>query len=151
MKIISTQELKDKLDRGEDVKLIMALGRRAFDLLHIPGSLHFQDYAEAVKTLDPHEEVIVYCSNRLCPASINLYMMLRSHGFENLYRYAGGLDEWYDAGYPLEGQLAQDKALESRPREGRGTGGRDDGSHLPLSRRTDRRDWIGGGTTCAIS
>jgi rhodanese-related sulfurtransferase len=93
MKLINAQELKAKLDRGDEIRLVMALDRHAYDRLHIPGSLHFDDMAAAVKQLDPRDEVIVYCSNRLCPASIKAYMQLRSRGFTNLYRFAGGLEK----------------------------------------------------------
>lgn len=105
MKVIGAQELKAKLDRGDEFSLIMALDRRAYDRLHIPGSVHFDDLAEAAEQLDPQGEVIVYCSNPLCSASIKAYMLLRSRGFNNLYRFAGGLEEWSAAGYPLEGSL----------------------------------------------
>jgi rhodanese-related sulfurtransferase len=46
---------------------------------------------------------VVYCANPACPSSFNAYWKLRKLGFRNLYRYAGGLAEWYDAGYPLVG------------------------------------------------
>lgn len=41
MKLISREELKQKLDRGDDFKLVMALGEWAYLAKHIPGSLHF--------------------------------------------------------------------------------------------------------------
>lgn len=106
MNVISREDLKQKIDCGENVKLVMAMGRHAYEWLHIPGSLHFDTMGEAIKSLDRDDEVIVYCSNPLCQASVNAYLVLRSHGFKKLWRYAGGLVEWQDAGYPLEGSLA---------------------------------------------
>src|SRR5439155_27164215 len=41
IRTISRDELRAKLDRGDDFKLIMALNRWAFDAKHIPGSVHF--------------------------------------------------------------------------------------------------------------
>ena len=41
VRTISRDELKAKLDRGDQFKLIMALNRWAYDSKHIPGSLHF--------------------------------------------------------------------------------------------------------------
>ena len=104
MKIISREDLKAKLDRGDDIKLIMALDRHAYERMHIPGSLNFHDMKEAMQHVTPDDEIVVYCSNPMCPASINAYMVLRSHGYDNLYRYAGGLLDWQEAGYPLEGR-----------------------------------------------
>lgn len=111
MKIISREELKEKLDRGDDVKLIMALDRQAFHNMHIPGSLHFDQLYEALSVLERDDEIVVYCSNPHCAASVHAYHVLASYGFTNLARYAGGLAEWQDAGYPLAGlMVAQEEA-----------------------------------------
>lgn len=107
MNIMSREELKMKLDRGENVKLIMTLDRQAYEKMHIPGSLHFPNILDALKALDVEDEVIVYCSNPKCPVSIHAYYVLARHGFRRLFRYAGGLAEWQEAGYPLEGLMAQ--------------------------------------------
>ncbi len=103
MNIMSKEELRQKIERGDDFKLINSLDRTAFDRMHIPGSLHFDDINEAVRQIDPDEEVILYCSNPLCPASVQAYRALELQGFTRLFRYAGGLTEWVEAGYPLVG------------------------------------------------
>jgi rhodanese-related sulfurtransferase len=110
MKLISREELKRKLDKGADIKLIFALGDWQYRAKHIPGSLHFHDLEEALKVLDQNDEIIVYCSNPACPASIFAYHFLVDHGYKNVRRYAGGLLEWADAGYPLEGESVNDFA-----------------------------------------
>lgn len=107
MNIISSEVLKKKLDRGDDLKLVMALDRRAYEKMHIPGSLHFANIMETVKSLHPDDEVVVYCSNPKCPVSIHAYYALVRNGFRHVSRYAGGLDEWLEAGYPLEGSMIQ--------------------------------------------
>ncbi len=107
MKTINREELKAKLDRGEDVKLVMTMNDAAYDWLHIPGSLHFKRVSDAVTRLNPDDEVVVYCSNPLCYYSIQAYHALRSKGFKKVCRYAGGLMDWQEAGYRLEGRLAQ--------------------------------------------
>jgi rhodanese-related sulfurtransferase len=38
-----------------------------------------------------------------CVASKIAYRALREAGFSNVRHYAGGLSDWQDAGYPLEG------------------------------------------------
>lgn len=103
MNVIDKEALYEKIQRGDDFRLIMALDRRAYDQMHIPGSLHFESMEEAAEQIDPDEEVIVYCSNPLCPVSVQAYRALEKRGFINLYRYAGGLTEWLEAGYPMEG------------------------------------------------
>jgi hypothetical protein len=41
MRLISAHELKEKLDRGDPLKLVNALGDWEYQAAHIPGSLHF--------------------------------------------------------------------------------------------------------------
>jgi rhodanese-related sulfurtransferase len=104
MKLISREELKEKLDRAEDIKLVFSLSVSRYRAKHIPGSIHFDKLEEALQVLDNDDEIIVYCANPLCPASIAAYHFLIGHGYKNVRRYAGGLQEWEDAGYPLEGE-----------------------------------------------
>ena len=104
MNTISREELKMRMAQNRPVQLLMALDRNNFERQHIPGSVHFNHLEEAVKSLSPEQEVVVYCTNPTCPASYRAYYMLRSQGFKNLYRYTGGLEEWVAAGDPVEGK-----------------------------------------------
>ena len=108
---ISREELSGKLDRGEDVRLVMALSRWAYDAKHIPGSLHFDSPDDLYAAVRPNDEVVVYCSNVDCLASVALYRDLVRRGYRRVRRYAGGLMEWEEAGLPLEGSaVAADAA-----------------------------------------
>jgi rhodanese-related sulfurtransferase len=106
MNLISREELKEKLDRGDDFKLVMTLGGWAFQAKHIPGSLNISDPKDHAKLLKLDDEIVVYCSGVDCLASISAYRILKSKGYTNVRRYAGGLADWEKAGYPLvEGSL----------------------------------------------
>ena len=105
MRLIDREELKGKLDRGDDFKLVMALGEWAYRAKHIPGSLHFNTIEESLRALDRSDEIVVYCANPDCPASVAAYHGLTGQGYTNVRRYAGGLADWEDAGYPLEGEM----------------------------------------------
>jgi len=105
MRIISREELKEKLDRNDNFKLYMTLDRRAFNHSHIPGSIHLDNITTEATNLSPEDEIVLYCSNPVCTSSINAYKVLYSLGYRNIYRYAGGLKEWQDAGYKLEGAM----------------------------------------------
>jgi rhodanese-related sulfurtransferase len=100
---VSRDELKAKLDRGDEFKLIMALNRWAFDAKHIHGSVHFDTPEALYAAVKPDDEVVVYCSNVDCLSSVALYRDLVARGYRNVRRYAGGLLDWEDAGLPLEG------------------------------------------------
>jgi rhodanese-related sulfurtransferase len=107
MKLISREELKEKLDRGDDFKLVMALGEWAYRAKHIPGSLNFNTIEEGLEALDPNEDIVVYCSNVTCLASRAAYRYLRDQGYKHVRRYAGGVQDWEEAGYPLEGEFVE--------------------------------------------
>ena len=107
MELIGREELNEKLDRGDDFKLVMVLGEWAYRAKHIPRSLHFDTIEEGLRALDREDDIVVYCSNPACVASIAAYKMLTENGYRNVRRYAGGLEDWEAAGYPLEGELAR--------------------------------------------
>ncbi len=100
---IAREELKEKIARGDRFKLVMALGEWAFAAKHIPGSIHFNTVGEMLEGLAKDEDIVVYCSNPQCLASLAAYRRLVDHGYTNVRRYAGGLIDWEDAGLPLEG------------------------------------------------
>jgi rhodanese-related sulfurtransferase len=105
VRTISREELRARLDRGDPLKLIMALNRWAFDAKHIPGSLHFDTPDELYAAVRPNDDVVVYCSNVDCLSSVALYRDLVRRGYHNVRRYSGGLLDWEDAGLPLEGEF----------------------------------------------
>jgi len=105
MDTISREELKQKLDGQENLKLVMVLGEWAYRAKHIPGSLHLDTLEEALEALDPDDDLVVYDSNTRCVASLQAYRILKNYGYEHVRRYAGGLEDWEEAGYPLEGEL----------------------------------------------
>jgi rhodanese-related sulfurtransferase len=117
IRTIGREELKAKLDRGDDFKLIMALNRWAYDAKHIPGSLHFDTPEALYAAVQPDDEVVVYCSNLDCLSSVALYRDLDRRGYRNVRRYSGGLLDWEDAGLPLEGGFAAASGREAAPQE----------------------------------
>ena len=111
IRTISRDELWEKLQRGDRLKLIMALNRWAFDAKHIPGSIHFDTPAELFADLNTQDEVVVYCSHVDCLSSVALYRELVRRGYGNVRRYSGGLLDWEDAGLPLEGNMVEAETI----------------------------------------
>lgn len=109
MKTISRAELKTKLDQHENFKLVFTLGDWHYRAKHIPGSIQVDNPEKAKELLDKEDDIVVYCSNVHCVASIMAFHLLEENGFKNTRRYAGGIQDWEEAGYPLEGELVDRK------------------------------------------
>jgi hypothetical protein len=60
MKTLSAVELKEKLDRGDEFKLVMTMGTWAFNSKYIPGSINISTPEEATKLLTPNDEIVVF-------------------------------------------------------------------------------------------
>ncbi len=106
MNLIDGDELKQKLDRGDDFKLVMVLNERAFRLKHIPGSINVfvQSIKPGMNLLSPDDEIVVYCTGGPCIASTFAYRTLADLGFQKLLHYAGGLPDWEARGYATDGE-----------------------------------------------
>ncbi len=102
MNLITRDELRAKLDRGDEFKLVMTLSEFAYRAKHIPTSLHFEPVKETLGALNPGEEIVVYCADVHCSASIYAYYLLERAGYGRVRRYAGGIADLEAAGYPFE-------------------------------------------------
>ena len=100
---LDREQLRAKLARGDDFKLVMASSDWAFRAKHLPGSIHFKTPEEMLRALGKDDEIVVYCSNLDCHASLATIQKLRDHGYRKVGHYPGGLIDWENAGLPIEG------------------------------------------------
>jgi rhodanese-related sulfurtransferase len=64
LKTITREELKEKMDRGDDFVLLEVLGEESYRRAHLPGAIRFQDTSRASDLLpDRSAEIVAYCSN----------------------------------------------------------------------------------------
>jgi rhodanese-related sulfurtransferase len=98
---ISAQDLKQKLDEGQPVQLVATLEKFEFDTIHIPGSVFFENPAQAVRELDKSAETVVYCTGPNCIGGPFAYQYYLRNGFEKVRLFSGGLEAWAEAGFPL--------------------------------------------------
>jgi rhodanese-related sulfurtransferase len=103
IRTIDRDELVARQESGEPMRLIMALNEWAFRAKHIPGSEHFNTQEETFASLQPDDDIVVYCTSEACHSSVALYEALVVAGYPNVRRYSGGLTDWEEAGLPLEG------------------------------------------------
>ena len=64
MKTISRDDLKEKIDRGDEFVLFEVLSEESYRREHLPGAIRFQDMDMIADLLpDKSTEVVAYCSN----------------------------------------------------------------------------------------
>ena len=108
MKTISREALEDRLahelpdnrDRNHGYALVDVLDHASFTEEHIPHSLNIPKGSELEfgRRFDHSKEIIIYCDSATCPASIAVAETLERQGFNNVYRYEGGMKEWKKEG-----------------------------------------------------
>jgi rhodanese-related sulfurtransferase len=105
--IITREQLKSKMDRGDDFVLVEALSQQHYASSHLPGAINlpyeFVDEAEKVLP-DKKAEIVVYCMNPDCLASREEARELEEMGYERVLHYAAGKQDWIHAGLPVEGR-----------------------------------------------
>ena len=107
-KIITTAELKQKIDAGNVPYLIDVLAPESYEARHVPGAKHLRkgpDFVErfAKEIAAPKDaEIIVYCSSDTCTASVISAQQLVDAGYTNVVHYKDGLAGWKNAGYAFE-------------------------------------------------
>ncbi|MDY6769312.1 MAG: rhodanese-like domain-containing protein [Candidatus Nanohaloarchaea archaeon] len=94
---ISRDELKEKMDAGEDFTLVNVLSPEQFEQEHIPGSINIpldEVEQEFPDRFDRDDDIVVYCASPSCSASPKAAEKLDSMGFTNVADYEGGLSDW---------------------------------------------------------
>jgi len=104
--LITRDELKAKLDRGDDLVILEALPPMYYADAHLPGALNFPhdqvDRLARELLPDKDREIVVYCSNTACPNSGIAANRLVALGYGNVRKYAEGKQDWIEAGLPTE-------------------------------------------------
>lgn len=106
VKEITREELVAKLDGGEDVVLVETLGPKYYEDAHLPGAINIPhtEVDELAPRLLPDKsaQIVVYCSNSACQDSPQAARRLSAMGYQNVYDYEDGKQDWINAGLPTE-------------------------------------------------
>ena len=94
MKEITPTELKQRLDKGEDITIIDIRESYEYDLSNI-GGIHIPMYSLLARLDEiPHDKpVVLHCRSGSRSAS-TIMELERRHGFNNLYNLKGGIIAW---------------------------------------------------------
>ena len=102
MKTVSKSQLKQWLDKKEDMMLIDVLPKEYFQKRHIPGAINipFKDNANFVNEVTQHvalkgQRIVVCCLNTQCPLSKEAAQKLESAGYTNVQAFEEGVEGWF--------------------------------------------------------
>ncbi|MDD3012308.1 MAG: rhodanese-like domain-containing protein [Candidatus Gastranaerophilales bacterium] len=103
--ILSKEEVKRKVDTGEDVIIIDARPEEIYteDSDQIEGAIHLPEAFEheVYMGLPKNKEYIIYASKGNEDLSRHMADFLREKGF-TAYALKGGYEEWRDSALPIE-------------------------------------------------
>ena len=114
-KLIDRLELQRQLSSTTPPALVEALPEKYFRDWHLPGALHLphtevRDRAPALLT-DKSRAVVVYCASATCNNSHIAAGILGQLGYSDVFVYAGGKQDWSEAGLPLERTTVERSAV----------------------------------------
>jgi len=102
---ISPEELKEKLDAGEDILVVDLRHSLDFEANPetIPGALHVDaaELEEAYEVIPRDREIVLFCA---CPNEVTaarLALLLRSKGITRIRPLSEGYEGWRSRGFPL--------------------------------------------------
>ena len=109
---MTKEEVQVKL-RDSNVVVLNVLPDSDYAKLHIKGSenlplgLKTSDFIEEVtKRFGKSKFLVTYCAGATCNAGPNAAKALKEKGFQ-ADDYPGGMQEWLEAGFPVEGSEAK--------------------------------------------
>ncbi|GAA3004465.1 rhodanese-like domain-containing protein [Streptosporangium longisporum] len=103
--LITRDELKAAIDEGR-VTVVDALGGQYHAQQHLPGAVPLvrADVDRLAPSLLPDLDaaIVTYCSNPACPNSGQVADRLTALGYTDVRTYREGIEDWAEAGLPLE-------------------------------------------------
>ena len=120
--VVTTEELKKWIDSGKDILIVDTMPYEAsYKKQHVPGAVQFlfpipdmdswdpgetdgktkEDFIELLGS-DKDKTIVIYCGFVKCTRSHNGAAWSVKLGYNNVYRYPGGIFAWKGADYPVE-------------------------------------------------
>ena len=120
--VVTTEELKKLFDGKKEMIVVDTMPfEESYKKMHIPGAVQFlfpipemmqwdiketggkseEDFARLLGS-DKNKVIVFYCGFVKCTRSHNGAAWAVKMGYQNVYRYPGGIFAWKGAGYPAE-------------------------------------------------
>jgi rhodanese-related sulfurtransferase len=120
--VIITDELKKWMDDGKEMVIVDTMPfESSYKKAHVPGAIQFlfpipemkewdnkqtddksiEDFTSLLGS-DVNKPIVIYCGFVKCTRSHNGAMWAKKLGYNNVYRYSGGIFAWKGAKNPVE-------------------------------------------------
>ena len=120
--VLTTEELKKWIDSGKEMLIVDTMPYEdSYRKQHVPGAVQFLFPIPEMNTWDPRKTdgktkedfinllgsdkdktIVIYCGFVKCTRSHNGAAWAVKLGYNNVYRYPGGVFAWKGADYPVE-------------------------------------------------
>jgi rhodanese-related sulfurtransferase len=105
--IINTEELKEKMDEGEQEFILLDVRDTPdYEEEHIIGAVHLliseMNEKKVVSMFNKDDLIITYSEDINCPAKRIAAEKLISYGFRNVIAYDESWKAWKESNYPVE-------------------------------------------------
>jgi rhodanese-related sulfurtransferase len=110
METIQREQLNKWMRDGKPMALVEVLDTPYFRKFHLPGAMNVplsDDFESNIQKAVPDkaQPVVVYCQDKSCEASPKAARKLDELGYQEVYDYEAGKDDWKSAGLPVEGAV----------------------------------------------
>ena len=102
MEEITSTELKQRLDKGDDIQIVDVREDQEVAIGRIPNSIHIPlaQILTRMNEIDPNRETVVHC--KMGGRSAKAADFLRSVGFTRVLNLKGGILDWIDKVDPTQ-------------------------------------------------
>ena len=99
---ITATELKQRLDKGDDLQIVDVREPNEYAAARLPNSIHIPlgQVVNRMSEIDPSRETIVHC--KMGGRSAKALDFLKSVGFANVKNLKGGILEWINTVDPSQ-------------------------------------------------
>lgn len=107
MMVIPRNEARSKIENDPTVVVLEVLPEEQYREYHLPRAINVpfgNQFAQQIEQLvpDKSQPVILYCQNKACQASAKAARKLYELGYDRVYDYEAGKEDWKEAGLPVE-------------------------------------------------
>lgn len=106
VRVVHRDQILDKLRNGEKLTYVEISTQASFDQAHLGRAIHLTEEqvldGRVLSEVNPSSEIIVYSDAFSHSFAVEAVMALQQLGFQHLWFYSEGKEDWISHGLPIE-------------------------------------------------